>query len=64
MKPSQRLIEERAFLIRELGDEIICERCGACLDDYAGRCTAELSDACPGFMTIEDAKEEFSRIAR
>jgi hypothetical protein len=64
MKLSQRLIEERAFLAKKLGDDIICEQCGACLADYASRCTAELSDACPGFMTIEDAKEEFSKSAR
>ena len=38
-----------------LGDQVICDRCGATMATYADACTAALDDPCPGFLTIEDA---------
>lgn len=60
MKDSQRLLNERAFVKRVLGDSVICGHCNATLATFAEACTADLSDACPGFMTIEKAKEDFN----
>lgn len=62
MKLSSRLLAEREFVERSLGDHIICERCFATLKTYADKCTADLSDACPGFLVIEQCKKEFAKI--
>ncbi len=59
MKLSARLQAERAFVEQTLGDSVICSRCGATLATYA-YCTAPLSDACPGFLAIEQAKTDFA----
>lgn len=59
MKLSQRLQDERTF-VTEACVGVICTRCGATLDTYADSCTADLDDACPGFVTIENAKTEFN----
>jgi hypothetical protein len=44
----------------ELGDKVICRRCGARLDDFAERCTADLDVVCPGFVAIEEALRSFA----
>ena len=61
VKDSQRLLEEQKAVENALGDSIICNRCGATLKTYATVCSAELSDPCPGFMSIERAREDFAR---
>lgn len=61
MKLSKRLQEERAFVIANCKG-VICGRCGATLDTYADKCSADLDDACPGFMTIEEAKQRFNAL--
>lgn len=38
-----------------LGDSVICVRCGATMATYADKCSADLDDACPGFVRIEEA---------
>lgn len=39
-----------------LGDgRVICDRCGATLETYADKCTADLDARCPGFEAIERA---------
>jgi hypothetical protein len=41
---------------RTIGDgRVICDRCGATLATYASRCSADLADACPGFVAVENA---------
>ena len=59
MRESKRLIELRAYVEQKLAGQIICERCGATLETFADVCTADLSDACPGFMAIEKVRAEF-----
>lgn len=61
MKLSQRLLEERAFVERSLGDSIICRDCGATLSTYAERCSSDLQEMCDGFIAIEQAKIDFAR---
>ena len=61
MKLSQRLKDERAFVERSLGDSVICGNCGATLETFADACTAGLSEPCPGFLAIEQAKERFAK---
>ena len=41
----------------------ICDRCGATLDTFADQCSAELDDACPGFLVIDAAKMRFNKPA-
>jgi hypothetical protein len=62
MKESQRLVDEREFVARSLGDSVICHRCRATLDTFAVACTAGLGDACQGFLEIEEAREKFSAL--
>ncbi len=64
MKKSDRLLREEAFVVKELGDRNICYRCLAKLASYPMRCTAELSEPCPGFRAIEDVRAKFTEIER
>lgn len=60
MRLSQRLQDERAFVEKACLDHVICTRCGATLATYSDKCSADLSDTCPGFQTIEFAKQTFN----
>lgn len=60
MKLSPRLQAERRFVECKLADSVICDRCKCTLATYADRCSAELSEDCPGFQAIEAAKMEFA----
>lgn len=61
MKLSDRLREERQFVENSIGmDTTICSRCCATLRNYSDKCTAGLSDSCPGFLAIERKKEAFN----
>lgn len=64
MKLSKHLQGERAFVEDMLGDDVICTDCGATLKTYAESCVADLSETCPGFEHIEDAKDEFAKKRR
>ena len=61
MNLSKRLQAEECFIESHLGHTIICDRCGATLYTYADKCSASLSDACPGFEAIEKARTLFNR---
>ena len=61
MKLSQRLQDERAFVERTFGAEVICSDCGATLGTFADACKADLDEPCPGYLAIERAKTEFGR---
>lgn len=60
MKLSARLQAERRHVKHSLADRVICDRCGAILATYADQCSADLADACPGFMAIEAARQKFN----
>lgn len=61
MKLSDRLKAEHKFVEAALGASVICERCKATLGTFADACKADLSDTCPGFEAIEEAKGEFQQ---
>jgi len=58
---SERLQRERVFIDAKFGANSICDRCGATLDTFADACSADLDDACPGFLAIDNAKAEFNK---
>lgn len=58
---SERLQNEHRFIVGKFGAASICDRCGATLDTFADACTADLDDACPGFLAIDNAKAEFNK---
>lgn len=60
-RPSDRLKNEGEFVVGKRGRKEICERCGATLETFADTCSADLDDACPGFLAIDAAKMEFNR---
>jgi len=61
LRLSPRLEAELAFVVQELGElQSICARCETKLDSYADKCTADLSDCCPGYLAIENAKAKFN----
>ncbi len=62
MKLSKRLQDEKAFVIKQCGDSVICSRCGATLKSFADECAPDLSEICPGFLAIEQAKEDFAKL--
>ncbi len=60
LKLSPKLEAELNFVVKELGSlPSICRRCKTPLNKYADNCTADLSDCCPGYLAIENAKEKF-----
>lgn len=60
LKLSPVLEAELAYVVQKLGPlASICDRCNARLNCYADKCTADLSDCCPGYLAIENAKAEF-----
>lgn len=61
MKLSDRLKQEHAFIVAKFSYNPICDRCGATLDTFADACSADLTDPCQGFLTIDNAKSEFNR---
>ncbi len=62
LKLSPVLEAELAFMVKELGSlPSICDRCNAKLDSYADKCVADLSECCPGYLAIENAKNQFHR---
>lgn len=62
MNKSPVLTAEQEFVVKKLSSlESICERCLADLHTFPDRCSADLSDPCPGFDAIENAKAEFHR---
>jgi len=60
MKRSPRLIAEHEFVERKLEGLKICRTCNATLATFAEVCSADLSEVCPGFLTIEAARKEFN----
>lgn len=44
-----------AATIAELGNEIICARCGATALTYVDKCRADLY-ACPGFLRYDEVR--------
>lgn len=40
----------------ELGDAVICARCGTDLAGFADRCTAMLDDPCEGFRKVDEVR--------
>jgi hypothetical protein len=53
MKTSEKrkIVNDR--VAAALGDEIICERCGATFKTMNDACSADLLDPCPGFLRID-----------
>lgn len=45
------------------GGKVICGRCSATLADFADKCSADLDDACPGFLAIDRAKDRFKSLS-
>lgn len=61
-KLSQRKKDEIAYVEAQCVG-VICARCGATLDTLADKCSADLDDACPGFLAIDAAKMRFNKVA-
>lgn len=58
--------QEKRKLVRDrvaaaLGDETICDRCGATFKTMNDVCTAELLNPCPGFLRIEEVQVPIER---
>lgn len=60
------ILEKKRALVAKriaaaLGDEIICDRCGATYMTFGERCTADLLDPCPGFNRIDEVAAPIER---
>lgn len=44
-----------------LGDETICDRCGATFKTMNDTCTADLLEPCPGFLRIDEVQVPIDR---
>lgn len=60
MKLSKILVAEHDFVEQRLRGLVICDRCQATLTTYANTCSADLSEVCPGFQAIEDARKLYN----
>lgn len=61
MKTSEKrkLVHDR--VAAALGDETICDRCGATFKTMNDACTADLLDPCPGFLRIDAVQRPIER---
>lgn len=59
MKQKRALIHERVAAV--LGDETICNRCGATFKTMNTACTADLLDPCPGFQRVDAVQVPIER---
>jgi hypothetical protein len=59
MQQARALIHER--VTAALGDEVICNRCGATFKTMNGTCTADLLDPCPGFLRVDEVQVPIER---
>jgi hypothetical protein len=50
-----------ALVEQALAGRVICGRCKATLATFDDACTADLDDACPGFVTLDKAKSAAER---
>ena len=62
LRLSPHLEAELNFVVKELGVlSSICSRCNTALNTYADKCVADLSECCPGYLAIENAKAKFNK---
>lgn len=61
MKTSEKrkLVHDR--VVAALGDEMICNRCGATFKTMNTACTADLLDPCPGFLRVDAVQVTIER---
>lgn len=50
-----------AAVAAELGDERICDQCGATYDTYADDCSAPMDVRCPGFNRYDEVRMKYER---
>ena len=53
--------KEAAYVEKQLRDRVICAKCQATLATYAEKCSADLSEPCPGFLRIELARSDLRK---
>lgn len=59
IREARKLVHER--VLKALGDEVICSRCGATFKTMNEVCTAELLDPCPGFLRVDEVQVPIER---
>lgn len=59
IREARKLIHER--VTAALGDEVICDRCGATFKTMNEACTADLLDPCPGFLRVDAVQMPIER---
>lgn len=59
MREKRKLIHDRVVAV--LGDEVICNRCGATFKTMNEACTADLLDPCPGFRRVDEVQVPIER---
>lgn len=59
------LLQKRALVqdrvAAALGEETICDRCGATYATYGARCSAPLTERCPGFNRVDEVQMPIER---
>lgn len=63
MRAPKWKLREIERVTADLGDKVICDRCGCNLDTFADKCSAPLDEPCPGFMAIDEAKKRAHQFA-
>ena len=59
LEQKREIVRNRVAAI--LGDETICNRCGATYKTMNLACTADLLDPCPGFKRIDEIQVPLER---
>lgn len=63
-KQAERQAKIAQATASELGEEVICDRCGTTTQQMAEKCTAALDDPCPGFMRYDAVRTKYERLIR
>jgi len=59
IQQARKVIHDRVAAV--LGEEVICNRCGATYRTMNNACTAEILDPCPGFLRIDEVQVPIER---
>jgi hypothetical protein len=57
----QKRAEVHKRVSTKLGDDVICDRCGATYRTFGAICAADLLDRCPGFNRIDEVQMPIER---
>lgn len=63
-KQEARQIAIANATLAELKGEIICDRCGARVENYPDLCKTDFAERCPGFDRYDEVRRKHERLIK